>query len=219
MQQHALLVHATSLYSSPLAPPTVALNALTRPTLSALGIDVGRQGISIDAILAGEFDTHVTRVLDRRTVHGDGETDDAVERVVLDVHRARRYYQRPEEERPYAERPTPGAVAAPVRRPDPDFHERVGLLGDLSPLLRRLGLVIDLRVDDPAWLAGLVEFRRSWSCPTWRTRSPSTRARPARWPAPSSRSRRRRRSGAEACFASATTTRSPCSTSTPTHRH
>ena len=40
-----------------------------------------------------------------------------------------------------------------MARPTPDFHERAGLLGDLSPLLRQLGLVIDLRVEDVTLLA------------------------------------------------------------------
>ena len=36
--------------------------------------------------------------------------------------------------------------------PKPDFHERVASVGDHPALLRRLGLVIELRVADPARL-------------------------------------------------------------------
>ena len=39
------------------------------------------------------------------------------------------------------------------------------MLGDLSPLLRRLGLVIDLRVDDVSLLAGVVELRATLDVP------------------------------------------------------
>ena len=49
----------------------------------------------------------------------------------------------------------------PVTKPVPDFHERAALLGDLSPLLRKLGLVVDLHVDDVAALAGVTELSAS----------------------------------------------------------
>ena len=52
-----------------------------------------------------------------------------------------------------------GATGAPVRRPAPDFHERASFIGDVSPLLRRLGLVIDLRVDDLSLLANAVQVQ------------------------------------------------------------
>jgi hypothetical protein len=166
MQQHALLVHAASLYSSPVAAPTVSGNALTRPLLATLGLDIGRQGLTVEQILDNNsrWDERITAIYDDVTNFGFlggsdivGPSDNQpLQQLVTDVHRARRYYQRPEEQRTYAERPTPGAVAAPVRKPEPDFHERAGMLGDLSPLLRRLGLVIDLRVDDVAQLANLV---------------------------------------------------------------
>jgi hypothetical protein len=42
-----------------------------------------------------------------------------------------------------------------VPKPLPDFHERAALLGDLSPLLRQLGLIIDLHVDDLSLLANV----------------------------------------------------------------
>ena len=44
MQQHALLVHAASLYSSPVAPPTVAGNALARPPLVRAASDEAGPG-------------------------------------------------------------------------------------------------------------------------------------------------------------------------------
>ena len=70
-------------------------------------------------------------------------------RMALELHRARRFYERPEAQREYQERPTPGAASPPVERPEPEFHERCAMAGDHPSLLRRLGLVIDLKVADP----------------------------------------------------------------------
>ena len=76
-----------------------------------------------------------------------------IERAFLELHRARRFYERPESAMPSRPRPVEGATRDPVARPDPDFHERVSLLGDHPGVLRRLGLVVDLHVDDLKLLA------------------------------------------------------------------
>ena len=65
-------------------------------------------------------------------------------RLAMQVHRARRFYERPESKRQYRERPVPGATAAALPRPEPDFHERCTLVGDHPALQRQLGLVVDL---------------------------------------------------------------------------
>ncbi len=52
-----------------------------------------------------------------------------------------------------------------MQQDPPDFHRRAALLGDLSPLLRRLGLVIDLRIDDLAALAGATEISAELTVP------------------------------------------------------
>lgn len=159
MQHHALLVHAAAMASSPVAPPSVKGNILTDPLLNTLGID--RRELPLEAIIEGRFDHVVSKRIDGLVGSGFNDTVGSSEqsplaRLVADVDLVRRYYQRPEEQRLYRERPDPGATAAPVPKPVPDFHERAGMLGDLSPLLRRLGLVIDLRVEKLPLLAGLV---------------------------------------------------------------
>ena len=60
----------------------------------------------------------------------------------LELHRARRFYERPESKRrsTTSDRST-GATAPTLPRPEPDFHERCALVGDHPALLRRLGLV------------------------------------------------------------------------------
>lgn len=161
MQGHALLLHAVSMFSSPVTPPTVLGNAATSLILRTLGLHEGR--LRLEDVLDGDFDRRITKNLDSHGIVGatpltrieQPTAAGPMDALVADVHQARRYYQRPEEQQPYRERPVDGAQGAPVRKPDPDFHERAGLLGDLSPLLRRLGLIIDLRIDDPALLVGL----------------------------------------------------------------
>lgn len=76
-----------------------------------------------------------------------------IERAFLEMHRARRFYERPESQVTPQPRPTDGATRDPLPRPDPDFHERVSLLGDHPGVLRKLGLVVDLRVHDLDLLA------------------------------------------------------------------
>ncbi len=78
--------------------------------------------------------------------------EDWLERAALELHRCRRYYERPESQLGYQAHPTPGARVPPIAPPQPEFHERCAMAGDHPALLRRLGLVIDLRVADPARL-------------------------------------------------------------------
>ena len=85
--------------------------------------------------------------LNRELVVGPGGLDEQL----LDVHRARRYY---ETLAPPASRPR---LRPPV--PETEFHARCGLLAGTPALLRRLGLVVDLRVDDLAALAGITWIR------------------------------------------------------------
>ncbi|QSX75884.1 hypothetical protein HIV01_005080 [Lysobacter arenosi] len=79
---------------------------------------------------------------------------DWLERAALELHRCRRYYERPESQLDYKPRPLPGAKVPPVQPAEPEFHERCAMAGDHPALLRRLGLVIDLSVADPARLRG-----------------------------------------------------------------
>lgn len=120
------------------------------------------------SMMAGEFrrQTHLldaedsTRVLDDQLGEGERRIPlEAIEesilgreglsRIIAELHRARRFYERPESAvAEQTARPIEGATRAPVARPEPDFHERVSLLGDHPAVQRKLGLVVDLRVDD-----------------------------------------------------------------------
>jgi len=176
MQRHALLTHAVAMFSSPLDPPSVAGNALTAPLLSALGLGQFGRRLTLDQLFPDApaqevppLDHRATAFLD--DISGGGAPgvglgtasfSSAVPPLSLltaDAHRALRYYQRAEDQQPYRATPVDGAAPAPLVRPTPDFHERVSLLGDLPPLLRRLGLVIDLVVDDLAVLQTVTAIR------------------------------------------------------------
>ncbi len=172
MQQHALLAHAASVLSSPVDSPSATGNALTRPLMEALGLGDFSRRLTVEQLLGEKLDIDAiaTRFLDEWSGAGlvgqgigtSGSTTSAPSPLVLltaDAHRARRYYQRPEQQHPYLAEPVEGAEGAPVAKPAPDFHERASLIGDMSPLLRRLGLVVDLQVDDLSALAGLTEIR------------------------------------------------------------
>jgi hypothetical protein len=192
MQQHSLLTHAGSLFSSPILAPTPAGNVLITPPpeiaqggsplLSALGLGQFTGFLTVDGFLSDEINDRPVPQLDRITtqyldrISGGGrpgrgigsefsDSFTAFDLFTADAHRARLYYQRPELQQPYLERPVEGAVAEPVAKPKPDFHERASMLADLSPLLRRLGLVIDLHVDDLALLADVVELRATLEVP------------------------------------------------------
>lgn len=71
--------------------------------------------------------------------------------MLLDAHAARRYYERPDEPQ---QPPRKEPLSDPPQRPRPpiperDFHERAGGFGSTPVLLRKLGLAIDLVIDDP----------------------------------------------------------------------
>ncbi len=75
-----------------------------------------------------------------------------VMRAAYELHLARRFYERPESAMEHRDRPDPRARTSvlPARRGE--FHERLTVLGDHPAVLRKLGLVIDLTVDDLARL-------------------------------------------------------------------
>ena len=94
-----------------------------------------------------DFDERLTKALDAG--QGGGTPLGGVLTV---LNRVRRFYERPEAQRPYLRTPTPGATELNIDKPRPDFHERVAHLADQPAMLRALGLVIDVRVDDLASL-------------------------------------------------------------------
>jgi hypothetical protein len=161
----AKLLHVAAMYADPTSPPA--------PSVHPLGQILGRGGGTTHTVailnVGGEGrrrawdESEVTAFLDQRigegrerislaaleeTIDGMGE-DDAFLRLALQVHRARRFYERPESQADYRATPRRNAAHRRPPKPTPDFHERCSLAADHPAVQRRLGLVVDLVAGDP----------------------------------------------------------------------
>jgi hypothetical protein len=134
-----------SMRTDPLVPPTATTSPLRELTAELSGVEkvlFPRQrglGDALEVIPAWEHDARAVIAAG----HGDGKT--------AKLARVHEFYRRPAQDA-YRERPDPSAKGAPVPKKLPEFHERCTLVGDHPWLQRRLGLVVDLRVDDLAAL-------------------------------------------------------------------
>jgi hypothetical protein len=180
----AKVFHLVAMFSDPTSPPLPSVHPLGRLMGQFGAGDTGRR----------EYDeSRITRTLDS-AIGEPGEsgeveiplsqleaTIDAQEnplmRLALQLHRARRFYERPESKLEYRERPVEGATTPRPPRPEPDFHERCALVADHPSLQRQLGLVVDLVATDPErlrtseWLsARIVPQDDEAACQTTRTR-------------------------------------------------
>jgi len=156
----AKLLSAVSMTFNPVTPgaPDLETDPLTRIVNSVLQLpsDLSQYDESLitasndETLGEGSRDGEVVSLAD---VEERLSGRRGVERAVLELHRARRFYERPESKTDTLPRPLDGATRDPLPRPAPDFHERVSLLGDHPGVLRKLGLVIDLVVPDLNQLA------------------------------------------------------------------
>lgn len=101
-------------------------------------------------------DERLTAYLDGLVEAGE-RPDDPSLRALVDAHATRRFYQR--EQTDYAAEPTEDATTPRPEPPVPDFHDRAASFGSTPVLLRRLGLVVDVAVDDPGDRALLAKSR------------------------------------------------------------
>ena len=135
----------------------------------------------------------------------------------MEIHRARRFYERPEAQAHLQRAPRPGARRChDRRRPGPDFHERCSLVGDHPALQRSSGSSSTSRSNDPPRLA-TSQWLSARIVPAGDDRRPAGPPAPAARPSatPSSRSRDRGLARTAGC-ASATTALRACSTWIPT---
>lgn len=147
-------LHLAAMLASPTDPPSPAGHPATA--------DIMRLAREFEALGSGEDgdarrkydERHVTAALDEDTEHQPNlkELEEHVarleewHRLAAELHRCRRYYERPEGQYPYRCRPDPNAHTPEIDTPLPEFHERCTMVGDHPALLRALGLVIDLEV-------------------------------------------------------------------------
>ena len=192
----AKTIHAAGMLASPTRPPTVAEHPLTGPMKELTShcyrpdrrYTVGREPqfrhlVYDESIATEELDAYLAEGGGRRLL---GVTDfDAAEsvtslgslaaRMAVELHRARRFYERPESLAQQDYQARPDTPAEPLPQRGQEFHERCVACGDHPALLRKLGLVVDLRVHDvdrlatSAWLEGAIEVPDA-ECLTTRTR-------------------------------------------------
>lgn len=149
-QDAALAIQTALAAASPVAPPDVDAGAALA---DALGLGYGRFDNSdeLEASRLRRWDEVTGELsLDHPVplarLEGRGGRGDPNERLLWQLHRARRFYDRPEEQHDYRRRPDPDATQPPLPRPEPDFAERLSLINDHPALQRLLGIVIDCRV-------------------------------------------------------------------------
>ena len=180
-------LHMATLYADPTTPPRPQDHPLAEPLARIIAAkeyyhveghgrtgrrvyDESRMTVDLDRVVeSGESLASIERFV--------AGQEDWLERAALELHRCRRYYERPESQLRYQASPTPGATVPPLAPPEPEFHERCAVAGDHPALLRRLGLVIDLRVADPArllqaqWLSARVSINgQAGACRATRVR-------------------------------------------------
>jgi len=155
-------LHMATIYADPTTPPRPQdhplAQELSRMIASKEYYHLEGEGRAVRRVYdESKMTADLDRVIESReplaNIEGFvADQQDWLERAALELHRCRRYYERPESQRPYQASPTPGATVPPIAPPEPEFHERCAMAGDHPALLRRLGLVIDIRVADPARL-------------------------------------------------------------------
>ncbi|MEO7067717.1 MAG: hypothetical protein ABI114_12455, partial [Rhodanobacter sp.] len=155
----ARVMHLTTMFSTPTDKPLPDEHFLAPEMARRTGM--GRYS-NTGASMSGMPDERALTAAYDKIIEGskslaglekamDGNND-PIERILLELHRCRRFYERPELQAGYRSQPDPKAKLPPLEKSAGEFHERCALLGDHSELLRRLGLVVDLRVTDPARL-------------------------------------------------------------------
>ncbi len=153
------LFHLLAMYVSPVSPPLPSAHPIQRLMTQWFGRrerdwDESEITRSLDQLIGEtegqEFSSLHTALVD---FEESVSSLDPITRAVVEIHRARRFYERPESKLVHQERPDEHPVVAPIPRPEPDFHDRCGFVADHPALQRQLGLVVDLRLEDPTMLA------------------------------------------------------------------
>ncbi|MEJ7561299.1 MAG: hypothetical protein WKF45_02105, partial [Ilumatobacteraceae bacterium] len=145
MELFAKVIHLASMAASPVDPPLPSESPLT-PLITRLADQIWRDREHGRNERGRLDETRLTRYLDD-TMHSVEPPSDPGLNLLTQLHRVRRFYERPESvQAQYLTTPIPGAPTPRPRPMEPDFHQRVAMLGDHPNLLRELGLVVDVTV-------------------------------------------------------------------------
>lgn len=151
-------LHMATIYADPTSKPQPDQHPLADAASRLFGRfkrdqQAGAMPVPDEAQLTARLDSVIESAESLATIERlVAGSSDWLERITLELHRCRRYYERPESQDTYRPRPDPKAKVPDVQRAESEFHERCAMAGDHGELLRRLGLVIDLRVTDPTRL-------------------------------------------------------------------
>jgi hypothetical protein len=105
------------------------------------------------------LDSEITKYLDSLLgTTAPAAAPDPMLSLLRDVHSAHRYYFRTEERKT----PLGADIAERADPPATDFHERVAAICNVPALARALGLVVDVKVDNPNALDLLKRATRVW---------------------------------------------------------
>ncbi|WP_294173693.1 hypothetical protein [uncultured Sphingomonas sp.] len=165
----ARTVAVLSMFESPVDPPRPFGSVLGRAMLEHLSPDLADMPLEeVAALLEGgvrgryveasgyderAFHPALDRLLARTNGGAYRTPKPTFGDLLVQLHQTRRFYERPDLDEPGIERPSSSAKPAwQPPSPEPDFHERLAHFADLPELLRKVGLVIDLRVHDLARL-------------------------------------------------------------------
>ncbi len=150
-------IHAISMLTSPIDLPTPQRSPVSlglRRAMQRLKLYPERESFDervvtdrLDALLKQRIESRGVNTTGPLTTTHTPTVDELMLGALLDSHEVRRFYERKETNNPFRARPNPSAVTKKLAKPAPDFHERLSLLNDHPELLRLVGLVVDLKVD------------------------------------------------------------------------
>jgi hypothetical protein len=148
----AKVIHNSAFGGSPMDLPSPAEDPIAA-VMDGFAKQIGAYRETKDGMVYDE--SIATQLLDRAmsvatSTVGSVRQGEDVHAALVDLHRARRFFEREESVQKYERKPVRKSERLPV--PERDFHERLTLLGDQPALLRRLGIIIDVRVTDLARL-------------------------------------------------------------------
>lgn len=83
-------------------------------------------------------------------------------KAAMDFYQAHRFFDRPENENPYLDKPDASLIPPPPGVPEIDFHQAAAIFGDYPRLLRLLGLAVDLAVEGELPAMGDIRVIPHW---------------------------------------------------------
>lgn len=149
-------MHLSSVYADPTSPPLPDDHPITAQLMEVAGKyyrptgDRDERRVYDESLVTKDLDGLIESRESLATIEKIVAAEDSwIRKLGYELHRVRRFYERPESQGEYRERPDRDVESTLLEPQPPEFHERCGMAGDHPALLRALGLAVDLRVADP----------------------------------------------------------------------